>query len=299
MIQRIITGAAILLLAAAAHGQEINFNVKINTQKVVNADPRVFQSLEASLTEFLNNQKWTNDVFDTDERINCNIVLTIQEEKGPTAFEADLAIQSSRPVYGSDYETPILNHLDGDVSFTYEQYQPLQFNKNRYDNNLTTVVAFYAYIILGMDYDSFSPLGGEPFFQTAQDILNTVPSNIATGDGGWSTTGRRNRYWLLENLLSPRVRPLRRAMYTYHREGLDMMGQNLDQARAAVALALQDVAKTDQSYPNSMIVQTFVNAKGNEVVEIFKRGTQQEQAQVIQTMSQIDPSNATKYRAIR
>lgn len=291
--------ALLLSLSATVSAQELNFTVKINTQKLQTVDPKVFETLEASLNDFLNNQKWTNDIFEPTERIECNVLLTIQEENGPTSFGADLAIQSSRPIYGTDQKTPVFNHLDTDVNFTYEQYQPLQFSRSRYQDNLTSVLAYYVYIVLGMDYDTFSPLGGEPWFQTAQDIYNNLPSNVANGDDGWKSTSRRNRYWLVENILSPRVRPLRRALYSYHRQGLDLMHQDVVAGRNGMSEAIGDLLKTDQAYPNSMIVQTFVNAKSNEIVEIFKGASQPEQAFVIQTMTSIDPSNAQRYRSIR
>lgn len=291
----------LLLLSSAGQlaAQELNFTVKINVQKVQTVDPKVFETLENSLTEFLNSQKWTNDVFEATERIDCNLLLTIQKETGPTSFEADLAIQSSRPIYGSDQQTPVLNYLDTDVSFTYEQYQPLQFSENRFEDNLSSILGFYVYVILGLDYDTFAPLGGDPHFQKAQEIINNLPSNISNGDGGWKVQNSRSRYWLIENILSPRTRALRRALYSYHRLGLDLMYEDVDQGRIGVAEALNDVLKTDSSYPNSLIVQAFVNAKSMEIVEIFKRGTQQQQAEVIRTMMQIDPSNAPRYRAIR
>ncbi len=288
------------LATVGVQAQELTFSVKINTLKLQTVDPKVFATLEQAVAEFLNNQKWTEDVFETKERINCNLVLTIQEELSPTSFKADLAIQASRPVYGSTYETRMLNHLDKEVTFSYEQFQPLIYSKNVFNDNLSSILAFYVYIILGMDYDSFSLFGGDEHYQTAQEILNTVPQNVASSAAGWrSVEGNRNRYWIMENILSPRVRPLRQGLYEYHRQGLDMMANDVNTGRAIVLQALEEVDKVNQSYPNAMIVQMFSNAKSDEIVEIFKRGTRQEQDRVVQIMTKVDATNASKYRNIR
>lgn len=299
-MRKIITLFSLLLPGLFVQAQELNATVRVNTQKLQTVDPRVFETLEQTLVEFLNSQKWTNDIFELEERINCNVLLTIQEERSPTSFKADLAIQASRPVFGTTYETALLNHIDKDVTFTYEQFQPLQFSQNNFNDNLSAVLSFYAYIILGMDYDSFSPLGGEPYFQVAQQILNSVPQAEAAANPGWrSLDGNRNRYWMIENILSPRVRPYRQAMYEYHRQSLDIMADDVNTGRGLMVNALSQVGDVNQTYPNSMIVQMFVNAKSQEVVEIFKKGTRQEQDQVIQIMSKIDPTNASRYRGIR
>ncbi|NUQ24658.1 MAG: DUF4835 family protein [Saprospiraceae bacterium] len=296
--------ASFVLVVAAfmgsAQAQELNATVKINTQKLQTADPRVFETLEQTLREFLNSQKWTEDVFDNPERINCNFILTIQEERSATSFKAELAVQSSRPIYGSDQETPLLNYLDKELTFEYEQFQPLVYSKNAFNDNLSSVLSFYVYVILGLDYDSFAALGGERYFQTAQEIVNNVPSNVTAANPGWrSMESNRNRFWLIENLLSPRVRPLREAIYTYHRQGLDVMPENVDNGRTNIALALEQLDKVNQAYPNAMIVQLYSNAKANEIIEIFKRGTMAQQDRVIQIMTKVDATNSAKYRAIK
>ncbi|MDZ4680744.1 MAG: DUF4835 family protein [Saprospiraceae bacterium] len=289
-----------VLAAVSLQAQELTFSVKINTLKLQTVDPKVFITLEQSVAEFLNNQKWTDEIFETNERINCNLVLTIQEELSPTSFKADVAIQTSRPVFGSSYETRMLNHLDKEVTFSYEQFQPLIYSKNVFNDNLSSILAFYIYIILGMDADSFSLFGGDEHYQTAQEILNTVPQNVASSAAGWrSTEGSRNRFWIIENILSPRVRPLRQGLYEYHRQGLDMMSNDVNTGRAIVLQALEEVDKVNQSYPNAMIVQMFSNAKSDEIVEIFKRGTRPEQDRVVQIMVKVDATNAAKYRNIK
>lgn len=288
------------ILALWLGAQELNASVRINTQKLQSADPKVFETLESTVREFLNTQKWTDDVFEIEERINANVLITIQKELSPTTFEADIAIQASRPAYGSDYETPLINHIDKGVTFFYEQFQPLQFSRNTYNDNLSSVLAFHSYIILGLDYDSFSPFGGEPHFQAAQDILNNVPQSAAAANPGWrSLDGNRNRFWLIENILSPRARPFRQAWYDYHRQGLDVCAADVATGRAIIAAALDQVREVDQAYPNSMIIQVFTDTKSQEILEIFKRGTPQEQNSVVQVMTRIDASNASKYKEIK
>lgn len=300
-MKKIICLLPLLLLASLTlRAQELNASVKVNAQKLQTVDVKVFETLEQTLNEFLNNQKWTDDVFELEERISCNIVLTVQEELSPTSFKADLAIQASRPVYGATYETAIINHIDKDVTFFYEQFQPLQFSQNAFNDNLSAVLAFYSYLILGLDYDSFSPYGGEAHFQMAQQILNNVPQASAASNPGWrSLDGNRNRYWIIENILSPRVRPYRQAMYEYHRQALDVMAADVATGRGIMLGALQQLGDVNQAYPNSMIIQMFVNTKSQEVVEIFKKGARQEQDQIIQLMSKIDPTNSSRYRGIK
>lgn len=290
----------LIVLAVGLQAQELNFTVKVNTQKLQTVDARVFETLENTLVDFLNNQKWTEDVYEPEERIKCNLVLTVQEERSPTDFKVDLAISASRPVYNSTYETPLFNHLDKEVTFSYQQYEPIQYSQNNYNDNLSAVLSFYVYIVLGMDYDSFSPFGGSQYFQIAQDILNNVPSSAAAANPGWrSIESNRNRYWLIENLLSPKFRPYRQAMYDYHRQSLDIMADDPATARAIMVEALGNIRQANNGTPNSMLVQVFNNAKANEIVEIFKGGSMAEQNQVIQIMSRIDASNASKYREIR
>lgn len=294
--------ASLLLVAACLQAQELEATVKVNPQKVLTADPKIFTTLEQSIREFMNNQKWTDDIFEQDERIKCNLLLTITDQSptDPNYFVAELVIQSSRPIYGSNYETVTVNLIDRNVNFSYEQYQPVAYSRNSYNDNLSSILSFYAFIIIGMDYDSFSPMGGEKYFQSAQEVINTLPQSLLKADNGWnSLSNNRNRFWIVENLLSPRVKPFRQAMYDYHRSGLDVMSTDLAKGRLAMADALQKVAEVNQAYPNSAIVQLFNSTKSTELIEIFKRGTAQEQDKVIQVMSRVDPSGASKYRDIK
>ncbi|MEO6758677.1 MAG: DUF4835 family protein [Saprospiraceae bacterium] len=286
-----------------AQGQgEINASVRISTPQLQQADRKVFDQLEVSLRDFLNNTKWTQDQFEPDERIKCNFIFTISEELGNNSYKAELAVQAVRPVYGSGYETPLISHLDKDITFSYLQNQPIEFVLNSADNsNLPAVLAYYVYIILGMDYDSFSLYGGEAYYQNAQQIVSNIQSGGANGASGWRPADggkNRNRYWLIENLLNPRVKPYRAAMYTYYRKGLDNFATNIDQGKIAVLQALEEVDKVNVAYFNSMIVQMFANAKKDELVEMWKVGSKAQKDRVIQIMSKIDPANGQRYRDI-
>ena len=289
-----------IMACVGLQAQELNVNVTINTPKLQTADVSVFEDLEREITEFMNNQKWTNDVYEEEERIKAEIVITISDELSQTSFKSEVSIQSVRPVFGSNYETALMTHQDKDVVFTYNQFQPLEFTENAYTDNLTAVLAFYANVLIGMDYDSFTPFGGEPFFQKAQDIVNNVPPTVASQVPGWrSTDGNRNRYWIIENLLSPRTRPYRQAMYDYHRQALDVMHEDVGAGLAVMASSIDQIGEVNRSYPNSMILQMFSNAKRSEVIEIFKGASSQQKEKVVAVMQKVDPSSASEYRKMR
>ena len=188
--------------------QEILSTITINTPKLQTADPKIFRSLKTALQEFINNRKWTDELYEPDEKLEVNVIITVDEELSQTSFKAQLTIQASRPTYGSNYNTIIFQHLDKDFYFNYGEFEVLDFTEGSFSSNLTSTIAFYMYIVLGMDYDSFSELGGDKYLNKAQDILNAVPSNTARG---WKVSdGDRNRYWLNENLQNIRVQPFRR-----------------------------------------------------------------------------------------
>ena len=285
----------------------IEFTVNINTQQITQADPGIFKTLERDLNLFLNNTPWTEDRFTEDERIEASIFLTVSEveEDGNTAavivpnrYQATLAIQSSRPVYGTGERTPVFNYQDKRVEFNYQQFEAIQISEQSFTGELAATMAFYAYLILGFDYDTFAPLGGQPHFEQAQELYNRLPSGIQLQDG-WKSDKSRNRYFLMENVLQPRMLPLRRAYYTYHRLGLDMMTTDVVQARRNVTLAVEDAKTANQAYLNSVYAQAFVDAKREEIIEIYQGATGPEQSAIIQTMQRLDPSKAGDYRQIR
>lgn len=302
MLKRIIPAFLLLISTFALYAQgEIDATVRISTPQLQQADRRDFDQLEVVLRDFLNNTKWTQDRFEPDERIKCNFIFTISEELGNNSYRAEVAVQAVRPIYGSDFRSPLISHLDKDCVFSYQQNQPIEFLLDAADNQtLPAILAYYVYIILGMDYDSFSLYGGEQYYLTAQQIVTNTQSgsNAAAGwrpaDGGKN----RNRYWLIENLLNPRVKPYRAAMYTYYRKGFDLFTINIDQGKTAILQALEEIDKVNIAYFNSMIVQMFANAKKDELVEMWKVGTKAQKDRVMQIMSKIDPANGQRYREI-
>ncbi len=293
---RYFTAFALLLFSQFVFGQELNVNVSINTPKLQTVDPKVFQTLEGALTDFLSSQKWTEEDFEPEERINVNVQLTINTELSPTSFTAELLIQATRPVYGSNYETVILNYRDKSFDFNYEQFQPIEYSATTFNDNLSSLFSFYVYMVLGLDYDSFSPFGGEEYFQFAQNILNNVPSSVANEKKGWrALDGNRNRYWMSENLLNPGLKAYRQAMYEYHRLGLDVMHEDPVKARAVILKALADIQTASKKYPNSQIVQMFANNKADELVNIFKSATPDEKRKAKAALAKFDPSKAGRY----
>jgi hypothetical protein len=300
MIKRLFFLLLLGLLSAGVGAQgELNCTVRVSTPQLQNVDRKVFDNLEVSLRDFLNNTKWTKDNFEPDERIRCNFILTIKTEIDNTTFDAELAVQSVRPVYGSGYDTPMLSHLDKEFIFSYDLNQPIEFLPDVADNqNLAAVFAFYAYIILGMDYDSFSPFGGDQHFLTAQQIVTNI-QNSNNKSSGWRPADggkNRNRYWIVENLLNPRIKPFRAAMYNYHRKGLDLFSTDPEKGKAAILQCLEEVDKVSTAYINSMIVQMFANSKRDEIVEMWKVGSKPQKDRIFQIMVKIDPANTQRYK---
>lgn len=288
--------------------QELNFTTKVNIQRLLAADPTVFNGLEQALREFVNSGKWTEDDFRQEERIKGNILLTITGEATddsqrpiPNVYTAELAIQASRPIYGTNNETALFNYIDREVTFKYEQFQPLQFSKSVFNDNLSQVVAFYIHIILGMDYDSFSLNGGSDYFQAAQQIVNVAQSASAVKGKGWSSIegNNRNRFWISENWSSPRMKPMRELQYVYHRLGLDQMSQDPAKGRSIISKTLENARKSFDTYPNTILMQLFLTSKSKEITEIFRAGTPDEKDRVADIMSRIDPTNANNYRQLR
>ncbi len=293
---RLFTAFALLLFGNSIFGQELTVDVSVNTPKLQTVDPKVFQTLEGDLRDFLSSQKWTEDNFEPEERINMNVQLTINSEISPTNFTAELTIQVTRPVFGSNYETATVNYRDKDIAFEYEQFQPIEYSITTFNDNLSSLFSFYVYIALGMDYDTFSPYGGEEYFQLAQNILNNIPANVANSKKGWrALDGNRNRYWMIENLLNPGLRSFRKGMYDYHRLGLDEMHTEPEKARAIILKTLEDIQLANKKYPNSQIIQMFVNSKGEELVSIFSSATSAEKQRVKAVLAKIDPSKASRY----
>jgi hypothetical protein len=277
--------------------QEMNFTVKVNNPRNAIADPKVFVSLENAMKELINSTKWTDDMIDQNERLTGTIQLNIDKENSQTSFTAKLSIQVNRPVYGTDLFTPLFTHLDKELSFSYEQFQPLQFNKTNFTDNLSSTIGYYMYVILAMDYDSFAAQGGDAYWQIAQDIYNTLPEG-AKGEWKGKELDNTRRFWFVENLLSPRLKGYRQAIYEYHRLGMDYAATDMGRCKGMIMQALERMEEAHQGYPNTLAIRMFSATKAEELIEIFKGAAPDQKTKFIGIMQKIDPSNASKYTTV-
>lgn len=290
----------LMFLTATSWSQELNCQVTVETQPGVPltaTDKVVFEALKQSVYDFMNNTKWTNDVFEIEERIDCNLAITIMQKIGTDGFEAKLQVQSTRPVYKTSYNSVLFNHLDEDVIFNYIRNSQLRFSLDRHQNNLTSILAFYAYMILGYDYDSFSLNGGTEMFNKAQQV---VANASQAPEPGWKPGGYgdRNRYRLVDNALQGLFEPLRKCFYEYHRMGLDKMIENLEQGRAKVADALSLLNQIHQQRPGNMNLQSFLLGKQREIVNLFSQSPTAEKNEMVNLLKRIDPANSSEYQKI-
>ncbi len=278
--------ALLFIACISSQAQELNCKVIINADQIQTTDRAIFKDMERAFANFLNTRKWTNDTYKNHERINCGLFLNISKMPSIGNFQASAQITSGRPVFDSNYETPTLNFADREWEFEYFESQPLEFNDNNYLNNLTSMLAYYAYIIIGMDYDSFSELGGTTYFQKALTVVNNAqPSNRA----GWaSLSGNRNRYNLIENINNPQMLELRKNNYRYHRLALDSYEKNPDQSRTIILEALKNVKKVWSIYPSSIFVTSFFDTKSTELVNIFSAANLQTKREAYDILVAID-----------
>jgi hypothetical protein len=301
-MRRIVFLFLVLAVSVAANAQEIQAKVTVNAQRVYNTvDKKIFTTLQTQLANLINNRKWTNDAFQGQERIECNFLLNIEKVVEPNVYQASLTIQAARPVYNSTYQTALINFMDADVTFRYVEFQPVEFNENRVQGNdplaanLTAVFGYYVNMILGLDYNSFSPKGGDVFFQKAMNIVNNAPENRSIS--GWKAfDGVRNRYWLAENLTNTRYNVIHDVMYTYYRQGLDKMYDSESDARKAIVNALKQLKNFNDQNQNTMVLQFMMQGKSLELIKIFQKAPQPEKADVVNILSVIDVSNASKYK---
>lgn len=283
-------------VVVATQAQEFNCNVNINDDKAQSVDTRVFVEMKRSIIDFMNLRRWTTDTYSNEERISCNILITITEVVGVGKYKATAQIQSARPVYGSGYETMVLNYLDQDWAFQYTEGQPMEFNENTFTNDLTSLLAFYAYVMLGYDADTFSKLGGKQYYNKAQVIM----ANAAQGTSkGWQAfDGTKCRYWLLENMLNQQVTPYREGLYNYYRLGLDTYLQNPEQSRTVILDVLNKIKVVNTQKPSCLVLNNFFDAKANELINVFSDGAPQEKQSAYNILSQLDPTKTEKYQKL-
>ncbi|MBA2611623.1 MAG: DUF4835 family protein [Bacteroidetes bacterium] len=288
---------ALLFAGSNSFAQELNCQVKINyTQIQGTTNKQIFDQLEKAIFEFMNNKKWTKEIYTTPERIDCSVFINVKEALSTEDFSGSIQVESRRPVFKSSYYTPVFNYEDDNFQFKFQQFSALEFNETTFQNNLTSVLAYYAYVVLAIDGDSYAPLGGTEYWQKAQLIVNNAQT---AAEKGWrSNESNKNRYWLIENTLQPVFKGIRNCNYEYCRNGLDIMNEKVEEGRANVLKSLDLLKPVYSARPASFNMQLFFNAKADELVNIFKGGLPEEQNKALETLMLVDPANTNKYMKI-
>lgn len=288
----------VTLISTDVFSQDLICNVRVSTKNEIPvSDRKKLMKLQKSASEFINNRKWTNEVFTDDERIELNLSFNVLEKVSTDRYKGTLQVQYSRPVFNSSYYSPVLNYLDGEVEFDYIEDQPLDFNENTHTSNLTSILSFYAYIIIGLDYSSFSPDGGNMYFQQAKKIVENAQS---APESGWKAfESNKNRYWLAEELLDAKYSSFHDVMYNYHRSGLDIMHDDNEKGRGIITENIESMRRIKQLNPTAFILQLFFNAKADEISSIYSNAFQEEKSRVLKLLTELDPANLNKYNKIK
>lgn len=302
MVRRIFFVLVILLAASKpVFSQELNCFVTLNTSSIQGSNKDVFTTLQNAIRDFMNNTVWTNNVFEANERIECNLMFNLTNEVSAGVYKCTISVQARRPVYGSSYNTVMLNYVDEEIQFKYVEFDPIEYSENTYQSNLSSLLAYYAYLIIGLDYDSFSLKGGTPYFQKADKIVYNAQSS---GENGWKAAQskeRRNRYWLITNIMDDGFGPLREFNYTYHRLGLDVLESSIDKGRLVIREALLDLEPLFNEKPDlgMYYFQVVLDSKADEIVQIFSAAPQDDKSRIYALMVKIDPGNITKYAPLQ
>lgn len=297
MLRKVFISVFIISLSVLSNAQELNCKVKVVSPSIQRTDKQIFQSLQNSVFQFMNNRKWTNKKLKNHERIDCNFIIEITEFSGTDVFKASVQIQTTRPVYGSTYNSILFNYKDISWAFKYQEFQPIEFNQNGSNDQLPSLLAYYANIILGLDFDSYSKKGGTKYFNQAQTILNNNQGKL-----GWNRSdgkGSRNKFYLIQNILNDRFKKLRNLYYTYHRKGLDKMYKDQVKARKKITESIETLQELARSLPNSSFLKMFFTSKSDELVQIYKGSTAAEKNKMVTLLSKLDPANAGKYAKIK
>ena len=278
--------------------QELNCRVQVFSQQIQTTNKHIFESMQKDIYEFVNNRKWTDHVFSYDEKIECSILINLTEQVSTDQYKGTIQVQAIRPVFNTNYNSVLLNLKDNDVQFNYVEFQSMDFNENSFTSNLTSLLAYYVYIILGFDYDTYSLMGGTPYFQKAEKIVQNAQN---AQEKGWkSFESQKNRYWLVENLLNSKYAPVRELLYNYHRLGLDIMHSKQAEGRAEIAESLSLLQKVFREKPSPfmMLLQVVLDAKSDELVQVFSESYPEEKVRVVNILKEIDPTNSAKYQRI-
>lgn len=295
-MHRLLLAICCTLLSISLYGQELNCTVTVNSDQVGQTNQQIFRTLERSLNDFVNKSKWTNKVYKERERVNARMFITVTEYES-NRFKASIQLQSSRPVYNTSYESPVFNYKDNQFNFEYIEFQPLVYNENVFDSNLVGVVSYYVYIMLGLDADTFSLEGGNEYFRKAQNIVTQAQGSSFTG---WSqSSSDRTRFELVDNLLSNTFREYRIAMYNYHRKGLDILADNNSTGKQVIAGTMRLMETMVKRRPNAFLIQTFFDAKSEEIKDIFSDGPKMDIVQLKETLTSIAPFYSNTWNEIK
>ncbi len=290
----------LMLISEMAHSQELNCNVQISAQKIQGSNRQVFQSMQKDVYEFMNNTIWTNSIYSYSERVDCSILINLTDQLSADQFTGTIQVQMSRPVFNTTYNSTMLNFIDNSFQFRYVEFQPLEFNPGVYTSNLVSVLAYYAYIIIGFDNDSFSPEGGTQFFQLAEKIVTNAQNAPEPGWKPYDGSRNRNRYWLVKNILDKEYEGVRNFVYEYDINGLDLMESKIGEARTNIVESLKLIQDIFRKKPDPFLyyMQLVIDAKSDELVNIFTDAFPEEKSRVIQVLTEIDPANKSKYEKI-
>ena len=292
-MKQLIFILSLFLMTISIQAQELNCTVNINSDQVQGTNKSVFNTLQKSISELINNRKWTELTFANSERIECTMTIIVQKVESDV-FSAQIQVQSRRPVYNSTYNSPIFNYKDNDFTFSYKEFDQLEINANTINNNLTAVLAYYVYIIIGYDLDSYSRLGGTAAFQSAESIVNAAQgSDLGKGWKAFEST--KNRYALINNLLDEAFKKYRNFFYEYHRLGLDEMTSNATNARGRIVEGLPLLREANRARPSAIVISSFLDAKNDELINIFSKATTKEKTDAVQVLSDINPTQTARY----
>lgn len=296
-MKKIVYISILCLLAIQSQAQELNATVKVTNQKVTNMDPTIFTALETSIKQFLNNTRWTSDVYAQEERIKCSFLINITDAPSSDYFKGEITVVSNRPVYGSAFECNMLNIKDENFNISYVPFQPMEFSETAYLNNLTSILSFYAYMIIAIDYDSFSPEGGSPYFNKARQIVQNAQQSSELGWKSFDNAGR-NRFTLSEDILNPAFKSYRNFLYKYHREGFDNFYNDFENARRKAIEALMSIEEIYKQRPNSFLLQIFFNSKRDEAINMLKDAPKTETLSLVQVMRKVDGAYSSRWDEI-
>jgi hypothetical protein len=289
-------GFVLLLSSILTRAQEFNCQVQVSSAQIEGTEKKVYQTLQQSLYEFINNRKWTNLAYKPEERIECTILITINERVSSDMFKAKLNLVLQRPVFKTSYNSTVFNYVDKDFDFNYLESQNLEYSPDAFTSNLTSVIAFYLNIFLGIDGDTFTKYGGTPYYEKAQAIVNTA-QNVP--EKGWKAfESQKNRYWLVENFLNSSYSGIREGLYDYHRLGLDVMTENIEMGRSGVTDCIDLFQRANRARPGLFLLQLMLDAKRDEIINIYTQASPQDKVKVMAVLKEIDPANSAKYQKI-